>query len=155
MSKLTGKEAWSIPTWYLFHGLAEKININFFNNEKDTIIKFYKLICQNLPCPICQHSATLYLKQEKFEKVIKTKEDLINFLYNMHNWVNKKLKKKEYSKSGLEKYKRINIKHCIRLWVQRFFRTYHVHNNFNNWRRNMIMEDVKKFFLTKYKTSMF
>ena len=73
----------------------------------------------------------------------------------MHNWVNKKLKKKEYNKSGLEKYKRINIKDCIRLWVQRFFRTYYVHNNFNSWRRNMIIDDVKKFFLTKYKTSMF
>ena len=73
----------------------------------------------------------------------------------MHNWVNKKLKKKQYEKSGLEMYRRINIKHCIRLWVQRFFRTYYVHNNFNNRRRNMIMEDVKKFFLTKYKTSMF
>lgn len=155
MSKLSGKSAWSIPTWYLFHGLAEKININFFNSERENIIKFYKLICMNLPCPICQHSATLYLKQEKFEKVIKTKEDLVNFMYNMHNWVNKKLKKKEYNKSGLEKYKRININDCIRLWVQRFFRTYYVHNNFNSWRRNMIMDDVKKFFLTKYKTSMF
>jgi len=155
MSKQSGKELWSIPTWYLFHGLAEKINVNFFNRERETILKFILLICRSLPCPICQQHATSYLKKEKFVQVIKTKEDLINFLYNMHNWVNKRLKKKEYKKSDLEMYKRINIKQCIKLWVQRFFRTYYVHNNFNNWRRNMIMEDVKKFFLTKYKTSMF
>ena len=155
MSKQSGKEAWSIPTWYLFHGLAEKININFFNRERETVLNFFLLICRSLPCHICQHSATLYLKKEKFNEVVKTKEDLINFLYIFHNWVNKKLKKKEYKKSGLEMYKRININHCIKLWIQRFFRTYYVHNNFNNWRRNMIMEDVKKFFLTKYKTSMF
>lgn len=155
MSKISGKAKWSIPTWYLFHGLAEKININFFNEEKETILKFYQLICNSLPCPICQHSAKLYLKKEKFHTVVKTKEDLINFIYKMHNWVNKKLKKKEFSKSGLEKYKRININQCIRLWVQRFFQTYYVHNNFNHWRRNFIMEDVKKFFLTRYKVSMF
>jgi len=155
MSKQSGKEAWSIPTWYLFHGLAEKININFFNREREAILNFFSLICRSLPCPICQYSATLYLKKEKFMEKVKTKEDLINFLYNFHNWVNKKLKKKEYKKSGLEMYKRININQCIKLWVQRFFRTYYVHNNFNNWRRNMIMGDVKKFFLTKYKTSMF
>jgi len=155
MSKQSGKEAWSIPTWYMFHGVAEKININFFNRERETILKFFLLVCSSLPCPICQHSATLYLKKEKFEQVVKTKEDLINFLYDMHNWVNKKLNKKEYNKLGLEMYKRININQCIRLWVQRFFRTYYVHNNFNQWRRNMIIDEVKKFFLTKYKTSMF
>ena len=155
MSKQSGKENWSIPTWYLFHGLAEKINIDFFNRERETILEFYKLICNSLPCPICQQHSIRYLKREKFEEVVKTREDLVEFLYNMHNWVNKRLRKAEYKKSQLEKYKRINIIQCIRLWVQRFFRTYYVHNNFNNWRRNMIMEDVKKFFLTKYKTSMF
>ena len=68
MSKQSGKEAWSIPTWYLFHGLAEKININFFNRERETVLNFFLLICRSLPFPICKHSATLYLKNIKFNQ---------------------------------------------------------------------------------------
>jgi hypothetical protein len=151
----SGRARWSIPTWYLFHGLAEKINIDFFNRERLLVLKFYSVICNSLPCPICQQHASEYLKKEDFINKVKTKTDLINFFYTMHNWVNKRLKKKTFTKLEMELYKRINIITCIKFWAQRFFQQYYVHNNFNNWRRHDIQQETKKFFVTNYKTSMF
>jgi|UniRef100_A0A6C0IT11 hypothetical protein len=155
MAKNSGKARWSIPTWYLFHGLAEKINPAFFKKERQKILDLYILICSNLPCPICQQHASSYLKREKFIYKVQTQEDLINFLYTMHNWVNKRLKKAEYNKSAMEMYKRIDIYKCIKLWINRFFQTYYVHNNFNSWRRNGIMKNIQTFFLTKYSVPIF
>ncbi|RZD40371.1 MAG: hypothetical protein CXT73_06615 [Methanobacteriota archaeon] len=155
MSKTTGREIWSIPTWYLLHGLAEKINVEFFNREREKILNFIQIICNGLPCPVCQKHAMGYLKKENFIYKVKTKEDLIDFFFSMHNWVNERLKKKIFKKEEMELYKRINIINCIKFWAQRFFQTYYVHNNFNAWRRSGVKDEARMFFVAKYKTPMF
>ena len=85
---------------------------------------------------------------------IKNKSELINYFFTMHNWVNKRLKKKIYEKNDLEMYKRINIIHCIKYWDNRFFDKYYVHHNFNSWRRNSLQSISRNFFVNDY-TEMF
>lgn len=148
MSK-NSRSRWSIPTWFLFHGMAEKMDSNYFKDNRLTILNFYRTICGNLPCPICAQHSINYIKRVNIMK-INSKEELIQYFYTMHNWVNKRLKKKEFEKGALEMYKRINIIHCIKYWDNRFFDKYYVHNNFNTWRRNSLQSVSREFFVKHY-----
>ena len=55
------KERWSIPTWMLFHGLAEKIDEDYYKQNNKKVFDIINTICQNLPCPFCRVNATKYL----------------------------------------------------------------------------------------------
>ena len=143
------KTRWSIPTWYLFHGIAEKIDEKYFMNNRIKVLNFYRTICGNLPCPICTTHASKYVKTNQLMN-IKNKEELINYFHKMHNWVNKRLKKKIFEKKDLEMYGRINIIHCIKYWDNRFFDKYYVHHNFNSWRRNSVQNLTREFFVENY-----
>ena len=59
------KARWSIPTWYLLHGIAEKIKEDYYKEHKEDIIKILKDICYNLPCPYCRKNAIQYLKKHQ------------------------------------------------------------------------------------------
>ena len=60
-----GKEIWSVPTWYFFHGLAARIDKDFYKNNYMKIwINVYQNICLNLPCPMCKRHATNYIKKK-------------------------------------------------------------------------------------------
>lgn len=139
------KERWSIPTWMLFHGLAEKIDEDYYKQNNKEVFGIINTICQNLPCPFCRVNATKYLKKINVNN-LKTKEDFKMFLFTFHNNVNKKLGKKIFEQSILNKYKHINMLHCYKWFDQKFFGNYVVHRDFNKWRRNMVKEKVKIFF---------
>ena len=55
-------ESWAIPTWLLFHALAEKINETFLKSHTSEVLQMIKNICHNLPCPHCRHHATAYMR---------------------------------------------------------------------------------------------
>ena len=143
------RKRWSIPTWMLFHGMAEKIDETFYKNNKKEVLNIIKIICDNLPCPYCRQNASKYLKINM--RNIETKEDLKLFLYRFHNDVNKKLKKKHFSESILNKYKTINILHAYKWFDNKFYGEYIVSHDFNKWRRNMVKDKVTTFFKDNWK----
>jgi len=115
-----GKEIWSVPTWYFFHGLAARINKDFYEkNYMSVWINIYQNICMNLPCPMCKKHATIYKKKSKVSD-IETKEKLITYLFDFHNYVNGKIGKPIYKKKDLEKYNYLKLKKCYYL-VNRSF----------------------------------
>ena len=138
------KKRWSVPTWMLFHGMAEKIDERFFKNNKEEVLNIIKMICDNLPCPYCRVNASKYIKKTMIN--VNTKEDLKIFLYTFHNHVNKKLKKKHFEKSILNKYKNINMLTAYKWFNNKFYGEYVVSHDFNKWRRNIVKEKVKHFF---------
>jgi hypothetical protein len=73
------KKDWGNISWILMHSLAQKVTIIFD-------------ICSNLPCPDCREHAIKLLKTSNIHK-ISNKKQLISFLCEFHNIVNKKLKK--------------------------------------------------------------
>ena len=114
------KYEWGKYTWYLFHALAEKINNKHFDKGYVKIISWIKLICLNLPCPYCaEHASTLLNKYKLYHK-IKNKEDLKEFIFEFHNIVNKKTKKRLENKDVLNKYKTINMHKLLQLWNYNF-----------------------------------
>ena len=89
----------------MLHCVTLKIKEKHFDNQKENIITIIKTICSNLPCPSCSQHASQILRNVNF-KFVSKKQDLINLVFNLHNKVNKKTKKKEATKDILDKYRK-------------------------------------------------
>lgn len=107
------KMKWGEPTWFFFHTIAEKVKHERFSSLKNDIIEHIKIICNNLPCPICSEHATQYMKTISRES-IRTKNDLQLMLFQFHNVVNKKKGYTEFTYEQLkEKYPKANLVNII------------------------------------------
>tara|TARA_Y100000389_G_scaffold172755_1_gene181386 strand:- start:1515 stop:1973 length:459 start_codon:yes stop_codon:yes gene_type:complete len=101
-------KTWGNNIWFLFHGLIHKLDESKYSIWKDDFIYIFTTICNNLPCPECSNDANNIIKKTNF-KNINSKEDLKKFIFNFHNYVNKKLKKPEFKFDKLNIYDKINI----------------------------------------------
>lgn len=144
MSKI---KEWGNITWILMHSLAEKIDEKLFLDSKNIIIKIIFQICNNLPCPDCRSHAIKLLKKSYINNV-KSKDDLKEFLFQLHNIVNKKLKKKEFQIENLDKvYKNANLK----------FITINFFNIYSNlpYNEKLMMDSFqRRIFLTNLKINL-
>ena len=107
-------EKWGPYIWYLMHIIAYHIPDNeYFIKYKSHYIKFYEILKKIIPCPICRsHYNKMLMKNDL--KNCDTKEKLINWTINKHNKVNKRLKKKTYSKNEIDiYYKNIDINNLL------------------------------------------
>ena len=86
---------WGNATWFIFHTLAYKLK-DGYTSEIGNLCKHFMLICGNLPCPDCRQHAISILSKSNI-KNIKTRDQLIHFLLQFHNIVNRRLKKSEFS----------------------------------------------------------
>ena len=111
---------WATPTWFFLHVFAEKINSDFFNNNKNECCNIITQICQNLPCPICSNHACAYIKKNKISKV-QNKREFIIYLYEFHNYVNIMTKKERVNTKILEKYKTAKMFEICKYFFKRFF----------------------------------
>lgn len=108
-----GIEIWGNNIWYLFHTLSYKIKEESFLILKNDLIEIFKNICKNLPCPDCSKDAMNVIGKIDFNN-INSKEDFKLMLFNFHNYVNRKLKKKEFKYQDFDnKYKNANINNLI------------------------------------------
>jgi len=139
------KASWSIPTWFFFHGFAEKIDETYYNNNYKRCFNIIKKICSNLPCETCKFHAIQKMNQTH-DNMINTKEKLQDFLFNFHNEVSSRVGKPVYDKSILTKYKSfIPLKGYI-YFRKCFFKKFYS-LQFNQWKRDMLLRDLNKEFL--------
>ena len=140
---------WGTYTWLIFHGIAEKINIKYFDEERKNIINFIKQICSVLPCPKCKEHAKLSMVNIDS---IKTKDDLISFLYDFHNKVNARRDIKNFDKSNLSIYKTIQLPYVITVWTRVFKVEGHIDNLINI---DMFRQKVVNNFVSYMKTNLY
>lgn len=114
------KKDWGNISWILMHSLAQKVTENKFIDCKQILIKIIFDICSNLPCPDCREHAIKLLKTSNIHK-ISNKKQLISFLCEFHNIVNKKLKKPTKNIEEVEK-QYSNAK--LNIIVSIFFKVY-------------------------------
>jgi hypothetical protein len=134
-------EVWGPPIWTLFHSLSQKL-------KNPDLIKplfaYIQRICRYLPCPECSEDATVFLRKVRLAD-IKTVDDLSMTLYLFHNHVNRKKKKGLFNYSEMSKYKNYNLI----LVFNNFVRVYNTRGNMKmiseNFQRNMIIGDFKKW----------
>jgi len=95
---------WGMATWYLFHTLAEKLKPTE-EAHIPLLLRQITAICKHIPCPICKEHAKETLQNAKLYK-IKTKSQLIHFLWEFHNIVNQR-----------KDYECISLQTCKNLYV--------------------------------------
>ena len=139
------KSFWGMPTWLLFHALAEKANEKKYAIHYKVVWEFIKDICGGLPCPYCQSHAIGYVSRIPLHNV-NTKEKLKKVLFDFHNSVNIRSGHSRESISILEKYKSANLKKILELFIKRFFVSYIGTRQFNDWYKNQLKEKTYKFW---------
>lgn len=142
-------QIWGNITWFLLHGLIEKIKETNYEDSKDILIKIIISICNNLPCPDCRDHANLFFKKYNINRC-NSKELLKNYLFEMHNDVNRRTKKEIFDKKDLDiKYSKINIVNVL----NHFFNTYNSHSNVGA-PRMMMYSSMKNVFLKDLKNDI-
>ena len=110
------KVEWGNATWYLIHTLCNKL---VPSNEIIIRQLFNHLttITTNLPCPDCSHHSSLFINHYK-NNIPKTNDQLNIYFWNMHNWVNKRLRKSEFSVIDYKaKYDLANTNNIINYYI--------------------------------------
>ena len=90
------KTTWGNATWYLFHTLAYKLK-DEHSDEAPEILKHLRGICKHLPCPSCASHATTTLGAANLA-LVKDRDTLIRFLLEVHNRVNVRTGKEEFTR---------------------------------------------------------
>lgn len=139
------KSFWGLPTWLLFHSLAEKVDEKKYAIHYKVLWKFIKDICSGLPCPYCQSHAVNYTNRISLNDV-NTKEKLKKVLFDFHNNVNVRIGKSKEIISVQEKYKRANLSKILELFRNRFFVSYIGTRRFDDWHKNQLKERLNTFW---------
>jgi len=138
------KKYWGTPTWYLFHSIASRINKEYYKDNYKMIWLFIIEICAILPCPYCRHHATQYVSKISTEQ-INTKIKLIKVLFDFHNYANRNSGSEQYLEEKLKKYEKSNMTNIFNLFQSRFFKSYILTREFEDWNKMKIKTKFLKF----------
>ena len=148
---IDGKSRWSIPTWYLFHGIAEKIDEQYYKENYFKVFQLFILICDNLPCPICRKEASTKIRKVNVHN-INSKEKLKLFWFNFHNDVNIRLGKKLFTIEEIKKYEKIVMKKAMLWFDKNFFYNFRSYRVFTiPQQRNKLRTQLRREFNDLYK----
>lgn len=112
---MASKDVWGRATWIFMHHMVHALK------EERTdlihpILNIIRKICRNLPCPECSDHATILLNSLNLNS-IKTKHDLVRCLYEFHNKVNVRIKKREFTIEEHDiQYQDVNIQRAFIEW---------------------------------------
>jgi hypothetical protein len=137
------KAVWGPATWSLLHCLVIKINdVKNLESLKNLITN----ICSNLPCPYCTSHATAILKQSKFGQFNNILA-LRTFMWQFHNKVNERLKKKtmEYSEH-LEKYNNMKLVDVINLFIKVYSQNSGITMMLYNFHKKQLITQLRGYF---------
>jgi hypothetical protein len=140
---------WGKPTWYLFHTLAEKVKEDAFPLIKHELFNIIKIICINLPCPICATHAKNYIENIQIYSIT-NKEQFKDMLFQFHNTVNVRKNYPEFPKDQLSIYSSANLENITKYFMMSFKdKSRNVRMISNEMFRNMVLTQVSKW-LAKY-----
>jgi len=140
---------WGKHIWIFLHNFANKIDNNFFCNNRELVLNTIKLISISLPCYLCSDHAKIKLNNYNFN-TINDKNDLKKFLYDFHNHINKKLNKKIYDLSVLNQYDNCNFN----ISCNNYFKIIKMHNDTNNNPKLMLHKFHNKGNLNNIKSNI-
>ena len=107
----------------------------------------YKLICSIIPCPDCRYHSTKLLNQINASKII-NKITLQNLIFDFHNIVNKKLKKKIYAKDILEIYKTKDLNQVLTTFFNNLRKKSSIKNEMMIFRnKNNVLNNFSNFLM--------
>jgi hypothetical protein len=138
--------SWGTITWYLFHGLAEKIKEDKFEEKRSEIVGLIVKICKLLPCPECSDHAQHTLSFAKLQN-LKTKEDLQKFLWGFHNIVNQRRRVEIFNFDECkEKYSKIKLESVVDTFIKVWSKNYAVKLMNDSFHRRLFTNKFKIWF---------
>lgn len=106
---------WGTPLWIFIHLFSNLIHESFFLQNRIQVLKLLHTLLHTLPCPQCDKDTQNYLKKHNLFH-ISSKAALIQYFFDFHNYVNKKLKKPEFVNKDM--YNKKDIHYTLLLYKQ-------------------------------------
>jgi mitochondrial FAD-linked sulfhydryl oxidase len=92
-------EVWGPPAWILLHTITFNYPENPCAEDKNNIKNFFKYFSYQIPCNKCILHFKKYMKRNPLtNELLSSKDDLIDWLIDAHNNVNKINNKRIYSR---------------------------------------------------------
>lgn len=90
---------WGPAAWRLLHTISFTYSIDPTLEDKENMYVFLNSFSRVLPCKKCRLDFTNYVKDtlNRESKHLKSRENLIDYITDAHNHVNRKLGRREYS----------------------------------------------------------
>lgn len=86
---------WGPIFWNTMHIVSLGYSHAPTQEEKASAIAFYKSLVHMIPCPICKTHYSQFLQDIPVEKAVTNRNDLIQWVFDLHNKVNVQLGKPE------------------------------------------------------------
>jgi hypothetical protein len=90
-------DVWGPIFWHTMHIVSLGYNPEPSKQEQDDAIRFYKSLERMLPCGICRSHYSEFLREIPVEQAVGSRDDLIYWVFRLHNKVNVNLGKREFT----------------------------------------------------------
>jgi len=99
---------WGPHLWNFLHTISFNYPDVASSDVRESHYNFFNSLIDILPCDVCRINYNKKLQNLNLLGSLNTKEDLIDFVINLHNNVSKDLNKKEYLKEDvIKKYNKL------------------------------------------------
>lgn len=135
---------WGPYLWNFLHYLSYNLFDNLDFNQKKQIFLFFISLEYIIPCKICKTHYKIYLRENMINEEKINKSYLIKWVCDLHNNINKRLNKKEYS------FKEC-IKHNKILKKKKFIKFITIFLFYNSNKKNISINEFnynKQFFIS-------
>ncbi len=90
-------DVWGPIFWHTMHIVSLGYNPEPSKQEQEDAIKLYTSLKTMLPCGICRAHYSEFLREMPIEQAVGSRDDLIYWVFRLHNKVNVNLGKREFS----------------------------------------------------------
>ena len=90
-------EFWGSSGWKFLHSITFQYPVKPTVDDKAHYKEFFNSLKYTLPCQKCAYHYSKHLRKYPIDIALKSKDDLVKWLIDVHNEVNKSLGKREYS----------------------------------------------------------
>jgi Erv1 / Alr family len=82
---------WGPPGWEFLHAISAGYPVKPTESDKKHYKNLFHSLAYTLPCPICRESYKVFLKHLPISLYLSSRDDLMIWVYELHNMVNQKL----------------------------------------------------------------
>ena len=90
-------DVWGPIFWNTMHIVSLGYNPDPSKKEQEDAIRFYKSLETMLPCGVCRAHYSEFLREMPVEQAVGSRDDLIYWVFRLHNKVNVNLGKREFT----------------------------------------------------------
>lgn len=86
-------DVWGPFFWTTMHIVSLGYSPKPSEKEKEAAIKFYESLAYTIPCPICREHYSHFLGEMPIKDAVNSRDELIDWVFTVHNRVNQQLGK--------------------------------------------------------------